>query len=164
MCGVVGIYHYADPLHPIDVPVLTGMMRSIAHRGPDGEGLFVDGPVGLGNRRLAIVDLSQAGRQPMRTADGSCCLSYNGEFYNHSEFRRRLIDKGVVFRGSSDTETLLYLLARHGPGALADVAGIFGFAFWDGRHRRLILGRDPLGVKQLYYHDTGHRIVSGSEL
>src|SRR5437870_5179508 len=101
--------------------MLTRMTRSIAHRGPDDEGFFVDGPVGLGNRRLSIVDLSPAGHQPMQTLDGSACLSYNGEFYNHQRFRRRLEARGVRFRGSSDTETFLCALAMSGPGILTDV-------------------------------------------
>jgi asparagine synthase (glutamine-hydrolysing) len=164
MCGIAGIYHYRDRLHPVDMPTLTRMTRSIAHRGPDGEGFFVDGPVGLGNRRLAIVDLSAAGHQPMQTADGSGCLTYNGEFYNHRSLRPILEAHGAAFRGSSDTETLLYALSSYGPNVLSDVAGIFGLAFWDARHQRLILARDPLGVKQLYYHDDGHRIVFASEI
>ena len=164
MCGIAGIYHYRDRHCQVDVPTLTRMTRSIAHRGPDDEGFFVDGPVGLGNRRLAIVDLSPAGHQPMQTLDSSFCLTYNGEFYNHQKFRHRLEARGVRFRGSSDTETLLCALAAFGPGLLTDVAGIFGLALWDARHQRLILARDPLGVKQLYYHDDGNRIVFASEI
>jgi asparagine synthase (glutamine-hydrolysing) len=164
MCGIAGIYHYRDRLRHVDLATLTRMTRSIAHRGPDDEGFFVDGPVGLGNRRLAIVDLSPAGHQPMQMLDGSACLSYNGEFYNHKQFRRTLEARGVRFRGSSDTETLLHTLGTSGPGVLTDVAGIFGLAFWDARHERLVLARDALGVKQLYYHDDGNRIVFASEI
>src|SRR5262249_3690226 len=143
---------------------LTRMTRSIAHRGPDDEGFFVDGPVGLGNRRLAIVDLSPAGHQPMRAPAGSSCLTYNGEFYNHRSLRPILEARGARFQGTSDTETLLHALLIYGPGCLADVAGIFGLAFWQAQHQRLILARDPLGVKQLYYHDDGDRIVFASEI
>ena len=164
MCGIAGIYHYRDRLHQVDVAALTRMTRSIAHRGPDDEGFFVDGPVGLGNRRLAIVDISPTGHQPMQTVDGSGCLTYNGEFYNHQGFRRRLEARGVRFRGSSDTETLLSVLTAWGPDVLTSVAGIFGLAFWDASHDRLILARDPLGVKQLYYHDDGSRVVFASEI
>jgi len=164
MCGIAGIYHYKDRLRPADLMLLQQMTRSIVHRGPDDEGFFVDGPVGLGNRRLAIIDVSSAGHQPMQTLDGRSCLSYNGEFYNHRSFRPRLEGHGVHFRGSSDTETLLYALSIYGPGVLTDVAGIFGLAFWDTRYQRLILARDPLGVKQLYYHDDGRRIVFASEI
>jgi len=164
MCGIAGIYHYGDRHARVDTMVLARMTRSLAHRGPDDEGFFVEGPIGLGNRRLAIVDLSASGRQPMQSANGAACLTYNGEFYNHRRFRSRLADRGIQFRGSSDTETLLQALSVYGPGILTDVAGIFGLAFWDVRHERLILARDPLGVKQLYYHDNGKRIVFASEI
>jgi asparagine synthase (glutamine-hydrolysing) len=164
MCGIAGIFHYRDRLHQADLMLLRRMTRAISHRGPDDEGFFIDGPIGLGNRRLAIVDLSPSGHQPMSSADGRSCLSYNGEFYNHRSFRPRLESHGARFRGTSDTETLLYTLATYGPGILTDVAGIFGLAFWDARHHRLILARDPIGVKQLYYHDDGQRIVFASEI
>jgi len=164
MCGIAGIYHYRDRLRTADLAVVQRMCRSIAHRGPDDEGFFVDGPVGLGNRRLAIVDVSPTGHQPMESLDGLSCLTYNGEFYNHQSFRPQLRARGTHFKGSSDTETLLYALATYGPGVLTNVAGIFGLAFWDARHQRLILARDPLGVKQLYYHDDGMRVVFASEL
>jgi len=164
MCGIAGVYHYADPGRPVDRDLLGRMTRVLEHRGPDGEGMFVDGPVGLGHRRLAIVDLTATGRQPMTTADSGCHISYNGEFYNHASFRERLAGHGVRFRGSSDTETLLYLLAEYGPNVLSETAGIFAFAFWDATARRLILARDPLGVKQLYYHDDGRRVVFASEV
>ena len=97
------------------------MTRLLEHRGPDDEGLYVEGGVGLGNRRLAIVDLRPTGHQPMTDESSSCWLTYNGEFYNHREFRPRLIAKGARFRGTSDTETLLHLLKDQGPGALGVV-------------------------------------------
>lgn len=140
------------------------MTSVLVHRGPDGEGHWSEGPIALGHRRLAIVDLSETGAQPMPTADRRGWLTYNGEFYNHRDFRRQLEQRGVRFRGPSDSETLLYLLAEYGPDALKDVAGIFGLAFWDAHHRRLILARDPMGVKQVYFHDDGHRLVFASEI
>ncbi|MHB8872435.1 MAG: asparagine synthase (glutamine-hydrolyzing) [Myxococcaceae bacterium] len=164
MCGIAGIFNYAEPDRPVDRDLLTRMTRVLRHRGPDDEGFHVDGAIGLGHRRLSIVDPSPSGHQPMATAGEDGWLSYNGELYNHSVFRQRLAAKGVTFRGTSDTETLLYLLSIYGPGALAEAAGIFGLAFWDARRRRLILARDPLGVKQVYYHDDGKRIVFGSEI
>jgi asparagine synthase (glutamine-hydrolysing) len=163
MCGVAGILNYKDET-PADADLLQRMVTTIHHRGPDDGGLWVSGPVGLGHRRLTIVDLSPTGKQPMLAPNGTCAISYNGEFYNHASFRPMLEAKGVHFRGTSDTETLLHLLKLRGPDALADVAGIFAFAFWDSNHRRLILGRDPLGVKQIYYHDDGRRIVFASEI
>ena len=164
MCGIAGIFNYADSASPIDRRLLVRMTRLLEHRGPDDEGLYLEGGVGLGNRRLAIVDLRPTGHQPMTDEASSCWLTYNGEFYNHRDFRPPLIAKGARFRGTSDTETLLHLLKDQGPGALASVAGIFALAFWDPGRRRLILARDPLGVKQLYYYDDGSRILFASEI
>ena len=146
MCGVAGIFNYSDPGRPIDRDLLTRMTRRLQHRGPDDEGFHVDGPIGLGHRRLAIVDPTPSGRQPMATAAGTGWIAYNGELYNHQAFRPRLAARGVTFRGSSDTETLLYLLSEYGADALSETAGIFGFGFWGPQLHRLILGRGPLGV------------------
>jgi asparagine synthase (glutamine-hydrolysing) len=164
MCGIAGIFHYADRDHPVDRNLLTRMTRSLAHRGPDAEGFHVSGSLGLGHRRLSIVDLSPTGAQPMAGDDGSCWIVYNGEFYNHRQFRPRLSARGHRFRGSSDTETLLRLMESEGPDALVETAGIFGFAFWNGREESLTLARDHVGVKQVYYHDDGRRIVFASEI
>jgi asparagine synthase (glutamine-hydrolysing) len=164
MCGVAGIYHYGERERTVDRAALVRMTGALAHRGPDGEGVHIDGPLGLGHRRLAIVDLSPTGRQPMATEDGSHWISYNGEFYNHTEFREGLRSDGRRFVGTSDTETLLHLLADRGPAILEKVAGIFAFAFWDRSARTLLLARDHLGVKQLYFHDDGRRIAFASEI
>lgn len=164
MCGIAGIFNYGDQTRPIDRMLLRQMTRLLAHRGPDGEDFYIDGPLGLGHRRLAIVDLTETGRQPMQTPDGKFCISYNGEIYNHLRLRALLQARGVQFRSTSDTETLLYLLAQGGPRALSETAGIFGFALWEKDARRLLLGRDHLGVKQLYYHDDGQRILFASEM
>lgn len=164
MCGITGIFHYADLGRPVDRDRLTRMTRAIAHRGPDGEGFFYDAGIGLGHRRLAIVDLSPTGAQPMALDGGAYWLAYNGELYNHGRFRAELAAQGRTFRGSSDTETLLTLLADRGPDALTDAAGIFALALWERDARRLTLARDPMGVKQLYYHDDGRRIVFASEI
>src|SRR4051794_7952828 len=164
MCGIAGIFHYADPDHPVDRDLLVRMTRALAHRGPDAEGFYTKNNIGLGHRRLSIIDLSPTGAQPMANDDGSCWISYNGEFYNHGEFRERLAAKGCRFRGTSDTETLLRLMEQDGPDSLAEMAGIFAFAFWNGRDQTLTLARDPLGVKQLYFHDDGRRIVFASEV
>jgi asparagine synthase (glutamine-hydrolysing) len=164
MCGVAGIFHYADEGRSVDRIELLRMTRRLRHRGPDDEGIHLDGSLGLGHRRLSIVDLTPAGAQPMATADSNFCISYNGEFYNHAAFRPRLSARGLRFLSTSDTETLLLILAEYGPRILSEVAGIFGFAFWDRAARRLILARDPLGVKQLYYHDDGRRVVFASEI
>jgi asparagine synthase (glutamine-hydrolysing) len=140
------------------------MARLLRHRGPDGQGIWVDGCIGLAHRRLAIVDPSPTGFQPMSTPEGDLTISYNGELYNHKNFRRQLEQKLHRFVGSSDTETLLHMLQEWGPDILRQTAGIFAFAVWDARARRLLLARDPLGVKQLYYHDDGKRVVFASEI
>ena len=164
MCGITGAFNYRDGSGDWTRDDVVRMTRLLAHRGPDGEGVIHEGPVALGHRRLAIVDLSATGFQPMETLDRRAVMVYNGEFYNHLEFRPRLEARGVRFRGSSDTETLLYLMAEYGRDALKDVAGIFGFAFWDRRLQRLHLARDPIGVKQVYFHDDGRRLVFASEI
>jgi asparagine synthase (glutamine-hydrolysing) len=164
MCGIAGVFHYAEVGREVDQDLLVRMTRVLAHRGPDGEGFYREGPIGLGHRRLAIVDLSPSGAQPMSNASRSCWLAYNGEFYNHRTYRERLSARGYRFRGTSDTETLLYLLEEEGPDSLAGAAGIFALAFWDARCRQLTLARDPLGVKQLYFHDDGRRLLFASEI
>src|SRR5262249_12368252 len=130
MCGIAGIFHYDDSAPPVSRAELIRMTRSLAHRGPDDEGVHVDGPIGLGNRRLAIVDPTPAGHQPM-TIDGGFWITYNGEFYNHRSFRDRLEARGHVFRGASDTETLLRTLVEYGPRILSEASGIFALALWD---------------------------------
>ena len=164
MCGIAGIFNYADPDRPVDRDLLVRMTRSLAHRGPDAEGFYFKDNIGLGHRRLSIVDLTPTGAQPMATDDESCWISYNGEFYNHGEFRERLTARGSRFRGTSDTETLLHLMQQEGPDSLAGVSGIFAFAYWDSRNRALTLARDHMGVKQVYYHDDGRRVVFASEI
>ena len=164
MCGIAGIFHYADPDRPVDRDLLVRMTRRLAHRGPDAEGFHVQGNIGLGHRRLSILDLTPTGSQPMPNDDGTCWITYNGEFYNHLDFRPRLTSRGHRFRGSSDTETLLRLMEQDGPDALPETAGIFAFAFWDSRQKVLTLARDHLGVKQLYFHDDGRRVIFASEI
>jgi asparagine synthase (glutamine-hydrolysing) len=164
MCGIAGLFNYRDASRPVDRALVQRMTQALVHRGPDDGDFHFAGPLGFGHRRLSIIDLSPTGRQPMGIPDGDTWIIYNGEFYNHEEFRPRLRDKGYAFRGTSDTETLLYLLHSEGPPALKDVAGIFSFAYWDGRRKELLLARDPLGVKQLYFHDDGQRIAFASEI
>jgi len=164
MCGIAGIFNYADPNQPVDTVLLHRMTRSLAHRGPDAEDFRVRGNIGFGHRRLSIVDLSPTGAQPMVNDDGSRWITYNGEFYNHADFRPRLTARGARFRGPSDTETLLRLMEQEGPDSLAETAGIFAFAFWDSDAQTLTLARDHMGVKQLYFHDDGRRIIFASEI
>lgn len=164
MCGIAGVFHYAEPDRPVDRELLMRITRALTHRGPDAEGFHIDGPVGLGHRRLSIVDLSPTGAQPMSTESGAHTIVYNGEFYDHRRHRAELEQRGVSFRGTSDTETLLYLLRELGADALADTAAIFGFALWARDERRLLLARDHMGVKQLYVHDDGRTLMFASEI
>lgn len=164
MCGLAGIFHYRDPDRRVDLDVLRNMTRALVHRGPDDEGYYLDGCLGLGHRRLSIVDLTPTGHQPMGTDDQQAWIAYNGEFYDHARHRPALEASGVRFRGSSDTETLLQLVRSRGVGALEGISGIFAFAYWDRHARTLTLARDMLGVKQLYFHDDGRRIAFASEV
>ena len=161
MCGIAGVaYLDAAPVSPV---ILKRMTDAIAHRGPDGEGHWIDGNVGLGHRRLAIIDLSPAGRQPMLSADQRYVLSYNGEIYNFKELRAELEASGYQFRSGTDSEVVLNALAAWGPKALDAFNGMFAFALWDRRERILLLARDRYGIKPLYYSHQGHCFAFGSE-
>jgi asparagine synthase (glutamine-hydrolysing) len=142
------------------------MAASLTHRGPDDEGIWVDpaGRVALGNRRLAIIDLSPAGHQPMQDPSGDVVLTYNGEIYNFPDLRDELAASGYRFRGRSDTEVILALYLREGLQVARRLRGMFAFAIWDGRTRQLVLGRDRLGIKPLYYAGRDGRWVFASEI
>ncbi len=164
MCGIVGLYGPWDASAGDD---LARMSASVAHRGPDDRGVWTDPDrgVGLGHRRLSIVDVSEAGHQPMVSADGRWVLVLNGEVYDHDDHRRFLADRGVAFRGHSDTEVLLELIAALGlDGALARVEGMFALAVWDRHDRVLSLARDRVGEKPLYYGRVRDRWAFASEL
>jgi asparagine synthase (glutamine-hydrolysing) len=150
MCGIAGWLGDA-PAHRSGYEVLESAGRLLHHRGPDDGGFSRGARYGLAFRRLAIIDVSPTGRQPMSSSDGRYVLVMNGEIYNHVELRQELQSRGVRFRGSSDTEVLLHLLARDGRDALERCNGMFGFAFLDLERQRFLLGRDRLGVKPLYY-------------
>jgi asparagine synthase (glutamine-hydrolysing) len=163
MCGICGEYAFRAP--PVDPAALTAMRDALRHRGPDDAGLFVDGQVGLGHRRLSIIDLSPLGHQPMASADGGTVIVFNGEIYNHADIRTELSREGVTFRGGSDTETAVNAVAVFGlEAALARFRGMFALALWDARTRTLTLCRDRVGVKPLYYALDGGRLLFGSEL
>jgi asparagine synthase (glutamine-hydrolysing) len=144
--------------------VLAAMTRSIAHRGPDDSGTFVRGPVGLGQVRLSIIDLSAAGHQPMHSDDGSVTLVYNGEVYNFPALRRELEGRGARFTGRSDTEVVLRGYLEWGTAVFERLNGMFALALWDGRSRELHLARDRFGIKPLYYHAGPGGLVFGSEI
>ncbi|MGP1274865.1 MAG: asparagine synthase (glutamine-hydrolyzing), partial [Caulobacterales bacterium] len=160
MCGIAG---YARPGGGLD---LKPALDAILHRGPDGSGIFEDAAagIGLGHVRLSIIDLSEAGAQPMTSADGHGVLSYNGEIYNYPELRDGLLAKGHEFRGSSDTEVLAEMLARDGEDALPRLNGMFAFAWFDRTKETLLLARDAYGVKPLYYVQTPDGFHFASEI
>jgi asparagine synthase (glutamine-hydrolysing) len=162
MCGIAGVLNLTG--EPVAPDVLKRMTDAVAHRGPDGEGHYAAGGVGLGHRRLAIIDLSDAARQPMASADGRWQIVYNGELYNFRELRAELEALGRRFRSRSDTEVLLAAWAEWGPASLGRLNGMFAFAIWDSRQRALTLVRDRYGVKPLYYAQRGETLLFASEI
>jgi asparagine synthase (glutamine-hydrolysing) len=153
MCGINGIALSSKRRSSLDRSLLARMRDVIAHRGPDDTGIFVAGPVGLGHRRLSIVDVS-AGHQPMSNEDGLVTITYNGEIYNHSDYRESLESKGHVYKTHCDTETILHLYEEYGADCVSYLRGMFAFAIWDERKQELFIARDRLGVKPLYYVHT----------
>lgn len=162
MCGICGEIHLNGAL--ADAQVISRMNEMLFHRGPDQGDVIVDGPCGLGNRRLAILDLSPAGHLPMRSADNQISVAYNGEIYNFPELRSMLIAQGVQFRSHSDTEVILELFRREGAAAVQRLRGMFAFAAWDQANRHLLLARDRLGKKPLYYYHNEDVLVFASEI
>ncbi len=163
MCGICGEVAWGGDA-VVDPERVRGMARRLAHRGPDGEGLWHEPGVALGHRRLAIIDLSDAAAQPMASPDGRYQIVYNGEIYNFQQVRADLQERGEVFSTRSDTEVLLRALMVWGPGALRRLNGMWAFALWDRRERRLTLARDRLGVKPLYWARVAGGIVFASEI
>ena len=161
MCGIAGIIQTDGS--PAPRALLQAMTDAIAHRGPDGEAHWFEGPVGLGFRRLAIIDLSPLGMQPMVSLEHRFVLVYNGEIYNYRELRAELEALGVWFRSSSDSEVLLNALAQWGTKALDRLNGMFAFALWDRKERTLLLARDRYGVKPLYFAHANGRFAFASE-
>jgi asparagine synthase (glutamine-hydrolysing) len=161
MCGITGIIELggetASPVH------VRAMADAIRHRGPDGEGQWCDGPVAFGHRRLAIIDLSEHGRQPMITRDGRLVISYNGEVYNFRELRAELEAEGYAFRSDTDSEVVLNAFHAWGEKSLDRFNGMFAFAVWDRREQRLTLARDRYGIKPLYWARFGGTFLFGSE-
>lgn len=162
MCGIAGLVNLDG--EPAAAVHLKRMTDSIAHRGPDGEGVFIDGAVGIGHRRLSIIDLSPAGHQPMLTADGRFVISYNGEVYNFQELRVELEAKGCQFRSRTDSEVVLHAWAVWGVKALDRFNGMFAFAILDRKERELVLARDRYGIKPLYYAELPGTFLFGSEV
>jgi asparagine synthase (glutamine-hydrolysing) len=161
MCGICGIYEYRSG-DPVQEETLRGMMHSIRHRGPDGEGLYLERTLGLGSRRLSIIDV-EGGRQPIYNEDGSIVVVFNGEIYNYRELASDLQGRQHRFKTASDTEVIVHLYEELGDDCIEKLHGMFAFAIWDTRRRRLLVARDRLGIKPLYYANNG-RLVFGSEI
>ena len=164
MCGICGIVIPDRLQRPVDQGLLVRMRDTLVHRGPDGAGLFVDGPIGLGHRRLSIVDVVH-GAQPMTTDDGRSTIVYNGEVFNHPALMAELQQQGVTYHTHCDTETVLHLYERHGRDFVHHCRGMFAIAIWDRADRTLTLARDRFGVKPLYYvHDVDGTLYFASEI
>jgi asparagine synthase (glutamine-hydrolysing) len=162
VCGIAGFVN-RDPERPADGALLRQMTRSLVHRGPDEEGYLTDGPVGLGMRRLRIIDLA-GGRQPIANEDGTVWVVFNGEIYNFHELRQELTSRGHQFSTNSDTEVIVHLYEEQGVGCVRALRGMFAFAIWDKRTQTLVLARDRFGKKPLYYAETRSGFWFGSEI
>jgi asparagine synthase (glutamine-hydrolysing) len=162
MCGIAGFLH-RNREEPCDEGVLRRMADTLKHRGPDGEGYFVSGNIAMGHRRLAVIDLN-TGDQPMTAADGSLTIVFNGEIYNYLELREKLVARGHHFRTTSDTEVILASYQEWGPRCVEQFNGMWAFALWDGRERRLFCSRDRTGEKPFYYAVNSSTFVFGSEI
>lgn len=162
MCGITGIFNRNH--EPAETRLIEVMTNALEHRGPDGEGIWLDGPIALGHRRLAIIDLTPQGHQPMVTRDGRFVLTYNGEVYNFRELRIELEARGHAFHSTTDSEVVLNAFAEWGLDAVQRFNGMFAFAIWDKTTSELMLVRDRYGIKPLYYTMAGNTLVFASEI
>ena len=162
MCGICGKL-MLDRDAVVSPALVKAMADTIVHRGPDDEGYYVAGSVGLGFRRLSIIDL-QSGHQPLSNEDGTIWIVFNGEIYNYQELREFLLSKGHIFKTKTDTEVIVHLYEEFGPECVKKLRGMFGFAIWDGNGKTLFLARDRVGIKPLYYCLTDKALVFGSEI
>ena len=162
MCGICGKINFNS--EPVNEDLLRQMTSCLSHRGPDDEGIYLKDNVGLGHRRLSIIDLSPSAHQPMSNEDGSLWIVYNGEIYNFPELRENLIKKGHTFHSKSDTETIIHLYEEYGVDCLKYLRGMFAFAIWNDKDRSLFLARDRVGKKPLYYWHTKDTFVFASEI
>jgi asparagine synthase (glutamine-hydrolysing) len=162
MCGIGGIF-YTDRSRRVERSTLAAMNQRIVHRGPDDEGFYFDGNVGLAMRRLSIIDV-KTGHQPIANEDENLWIVYNGELYNHQELRKDLESRGHQYRTKSDTETIVHLYEEYGRDCVKYLRGMFAFAVWDRRRRQLFIARDRLGIKPLYYRFEGQTLLFGSEI
>jgi len=162
MCGILALYNLDGT--PVDPDLLRHLRDVMTHRGPDDAGMYTDGPLGLGHRRLSIVDLTPSGHQPMCNEDGSVWLSFNGEIYNYVELAVELERRGHRFRSRTDSEVIIHLYEEMGPKCVEQLNGMFAFYIWDTRTRTLFGARDRTGIKPLYYYADAARFVSASEV
>lgn len=162
MCGIAGKYNLTG--EPVSAELIEKMCQAMIHRGPDDGGVHVDGPIGLGHRRLSILDLSPLGHQPMPSPDKKVWITFNGEIYNFLEIRKDLEKKGHYFKSSCDTEVILALYQEYGEECLQHLHGMFAFAIWDSRRKSLFIARDRIGKKPLYYTFDSKRLIFASEL
>jgi asparagine synthase (glutamine-hydrolysing) len=162
MCAISGIVNL-DPRRPVDPAVLDRMTDIMSHRGPDGRGTFIDGNAGLGHRRLSIIDLA-GGAQPMFNEDQSVVTVFNGEIYNYADLTADLVAHGHVFRTHCDTETIVHAYEEYGDSCLDRFRGMFAIAIWDTRRKKLLLARDRLGIKPVYYYEGQGFLAFASEI
>ena len=167
MCGITGVFASRQSSFVVTSEFVETLRDTMIHRGPDGEGTWIseDARVGLGHRRLAILDLSEAAAQPMSNSDGTLHISFNGEIYNHLEIRKELeAIGGFEWRSHSDTEVILHAFKQWGIDCVQRLRGMFAFAIWDAKNRQLWLARDRLGEKPLYFSHRNGRLVFASEI
>ncbi|MFO0706482.1 MAG: XrtA/PEP-CTERM system amidotransferase [Nitrospira sp.] len=162
MCGLCGLFNVGSN-EPVSRSLLKAMADTIVHRGPDAEGFYTSGAIGLAHRRLSIIDL-EGGQQPMASPDGSVVVVFNGEIYNFPELRHQLEQKGYRFHSKSDTEVIIYLYQEVGEQCFEQLRGMFAIALWDANRRQLVLARDRVGKKPLFYYYDGARCAFGSEM
>src|SRR5262245_31984389 len=162
MCGICGIFETGGE-SIVQRSTLKAMADTIRHRGPDDDGFYTCGGVGLAHRRLSIIDL-EGGHQPLSNEDQSIWIVFNGEIYNFEELNRQYLSSGHTFRTRSDTETIVHLYEELGEACFAELRGMFSLALWDARRNRVVLARDRVGKKPLFYSWDGKRLVFGSEI
>lgn len=162
MCGISGIIYF-NKERKVDPSLLKSMTDVIIHRGPDDQGFYIENNIGLGFRRLSIIDLN-TGHQPLSNEDESTWIIFNGEIYNYKELQERLIKQGHVFRTKSDTETIVHLYEQYGVDCLKHLRGMFSFAIWDNKKKQLFCARDRFGIKPFYYYADNEKLIFGSEI
>ena len=162
MCGIAGRVNFRSG-RPVESDLIRAMSDSLAHRGPDGSGVWCDGPVGFGHRRLAVIDLSDQGAQPMGTPDGRLWITFNGEVYNFQALRSELEARGHAFESHTDTEVVLHAYREFGADCLSRFVGMFAFGIWDADRRELFLARDRVGKKPLLYRLDEDGLAFASE-